>query len=1070
MRSAHRDATLRKARPFDEQFAERIETFTDALLVVLDRAEATYGEIISMLEQALSSEATRPDIKMVAKHLAPGATALSQLFDRVPVSWLADLRDEGIFSAPPGRRTYPDGSFSFARWPQCDYLARAAAEEPALVAETIVQIPLVDNPVIHSSLLQIATELPIDQAAIVASYEETWLQRQDYFDSVLAEAAVRLASHLRGTRAELASRLLRRVLSFRSSDEDHPWRTRACKLDSWFYSTVVSEGVAPLAQSHPEVAKELLAGLIADAHRPSSVWRSAIEDHRQNQVRDNADYLFEALRDLYVSEVRKEPELLVARVHELEGTGRPLYARLALHLLRLFGHHRPREVVARATNQEFLDNLECFHELAEMISAQFPKLEEEHQGEVLRALKENASIQHLRARDPNASQSELERRSALDRRRWWAVLGSALPAELEEEYGELSAEFGSLEHPTFLSWTGRVQVGPVSPVGAETLVESSDEEIFAWLASTVAERDPFEPSSLGLSREVQKAAERDPARFSRLAPRLRGSSAEYVAAVLTGVREGIASIQTADKIGWDSLLELVEWAINAPLPAGREDDDPSRWGWPRRESVELLAECIRKHSSHAMRAWALLRTLLADPDPTPERLASSNMDDGMMCINSVRGTALDRLLDIASQVGDPAELVNGLKDSILERARTETSSAVLWAVARRFVPLVKLDESLAREVADAVFAVDGSRGTGAVWQHFLRWNDGWPALYRLLKPHYQAAVGSDVLEAGESLGEHLLRLVVIGTIDVDEAIVREFHRHADAEVRYRVLNWLGRALHRDSEPQLRPPVRANFVSLWESWSRAASDSATELRAFGWWFSSDEFDEAWKLRYLRDALRQAGGAIDRDDAVAKGLADLASDHPADVLECLAAFVDVVDDWRVRRSSNAIHEALERLIRSTETADLARQLASRLVARDHGEFYDLAVAPSTFESLPESVISQVLAEQARQAVSKLKGVDEAELDTVTDLPVSEVFTVDIAVLDRRTSELIAVFEVLPVGAPPGKARRRIEQVRAELRKAIPEPDGLPLIGLAVAVSARRVLEALSSDGVPTIPFPG
>ena len=65
--------------------------------------------------------------------------------------------------------------------------------------------------------------------------------------------------------------------------------------------------------------------------------------------------------------------------------------------------------------------------------------------------------------------------------------------------------------------------------------------------------------------------------------------------------------------------------------------------------------------------------------------------------------------------------------------------------------------------------------------------------------------------------------------------------------------------------------------------------APELSAFGWWFISETFDEAWGIAHLKKALEFAG-QIDPADLVLEHLAAVSDASPVYAVECLRLIVE------------------------------------------------------------------------------------------------------------------------------------------------------------------------------------
>ncbi len=405
------------------------------------------------------------------------------------------------------------------------------------------------------------------------------------------------------------------------------------------------------------------------------------------------------------------------------------------------------------------------------------------------------------------------------------------------------------------------------------------------------------------------------------------------------------------------MLDLAEW-VAGQLTTGseRDEDNPGNWTWARRVTVDVANDAVVAAGAddrRTRRAWEIVRTLLADADPTTER-AREAAGDNSFTIDTVRGQALQAAIKMVSAISrpgsDPKPAVVQEILSELERRTNpavEPSSAIRSVLPQQFNTLFLVDREWARALARSLFptAEYASEERWGAWQTFLTWNRPFVPVFQVLREHYDLAVdtlaGSDP-KAAEELGEHLAWLAAWGAIgpESSDGLLPKFVDLAPSPARHHALDSLGRALHRTTEP-IPPEDVGRLKRLWEWWSESASkrDDATDLSAFGWWFTSPVFDASWSLATLTHTLDATHGGVDWGLEVAKKLAELAKSAPEPVATCLAKFVDGQQDSRVPWCRESIREALRELRLGPATA-AAKEIASRLVARGWRDFLDLA----------------------------------------------------------------------------------------------------------------------------------
>jgi hypothetical protein len=955
--TAHRKDLATPRRP-DDSFWLRLDRFVDLLGVILDSAEMGYTRVLSAIDDVVAKADPSPeDVAFICIHLAPGVTALAHVFGRLSVDWLPRLRAQGVFSDPPDIQRHDDGSTSFPYWPQAAYLARVASERPTDVLDVIESLPPVDNESIHVAYMQAGRSMPANCARRLALREADWLcADRRWVHDLLPRAALDLAvSLISQAEFDAAGTLLRATLSFEDSGRGHRTHPR---LPQWTFDQVVHEGVRPLRLKAPRVGQALLCSLIdMGANGRSSLWRQAVEDHQQNMIGEPLDTLFVELRDLYEDRVRGEPSEVRAAVAELERDGRPLFDRLALHLLRRHGGAIPDLVVERACDQDRLDSIEIFHELAAMIEDQFPGLEHASQQRVVDAIRLHSSEERIASRPGVAGHDHAQHISRSTRRQLYALLGKSRPPEIEAEYQELCRGVGEPHHPTFTFWT-EVRTGSTPPRTAAQLAILNDTDLFAFLRDWVpTTRDPFEASHRGLGRELKACASADPERFARIARTLRGLHPSYVTGILWGLHEGWlnAGGRPAEEGGiavaeiqWDSVLDLIEWIV--AQRSGREIED---WTSARNFAVQVLGDAFRLDSGvpdRRKRTWRLLQILLSDEDPSAERIAGNQMDDDTFVVNTVRGAALWKSLDVAFHLRDQpdqASLYYEILDELQRRTdlEVEPSYALRAVRARSFTTLFVLDPTRAIATASILFPSRATRSDERrrFWAVFLKENRPTIDVFGGLRAYYELAVdllGDTPSEEAGDLGEHLTMLAAWNAFDFiqpDSPLAR-YVAGASAATRRTVLATVGGTLYRSREP-LEAALVQRLRRLWEWWAQRTSHSSQreEVAAFGWWFASGVFDTEWSLTTLGEVMERTAGALDWDYGVAEKLAQIAESFPEKVAERLAVFVTRGTDTRINVCLPFIRRALTTL-RARELP-IAATTASRLVARGW-DFRDLA----------------------------------------------------------------------------------------------------------------------------------
>jgi hypothetical protein len=943
-RFAHRD-DLRHPRQVDADFEDVIARFIAVLDVVLDSAEARYADAIRGLDAVIAKERpTGSEVDYVATHLAPGVTAVAHVFERLPPNWLVFLRERRVFDAPPEVVTHDDGTISFPYWPQAGYLARIAPDIPSEVADMIVQIPRVENESPHIAFLEAASRMPVREALRVARHELIWLAPRRWMSTLIPVAVGKLITHLLSN-DEIggAMELLRVALSLTPIDAASTrWR-----FDAWQYGDMVRNQIPLLAARAPEATRDLLFEILDSGAEDSSWRRERIEGAARRGFEDRRDHIFEQIRGLYIRRAGAGPQQMREAVAELEARDLPLYERLALHLLEVAGQMTHDLVVERATDQARLRDESLRSALTTMLRARLPGLETAERELIMDAIRESVSETRFKAElGENISDDELPRLARWELLRWFHALGPALPEATRAEYDALRSELGEPSPRV------RFRTGPNPPIDAQALGSLDDEQLLEYLRNWIpASSDHFEPSREGLGRELKKCIAIDVQRFAHLARELRGTSPEYVSNLFLGVHEQATRHRDAGgELDWDSLLDLLEWTT------AQSSDLNTGWTWARRAGIgvaeDIFVAGAATDHARAARAWAVVRVLLRDPDPTPERDATRGDDLDSFAINTVRGEALNAAIRIGVAIkeagtGGPVGLLPEIADELVARTGEgcEPSLGIRCVLAYEFNNIYNISPTVAVDVAAALLPREpsGSPDRWTAWHCFLRWNGASSPTFALLQDAYSLAVDrvdAATADDAERLGSHLVRIAIYGLIEYssEASLLRRFIALAPPAARLRALEDVGRGIHEDDT--LSPELVERLRSLWEWWLALAiaRGDTTELRAFGWWFTSGHFELTWSLSMLERVLAETGGRIDWQHEVLERLIALAPAHPNEVARCVERLVETRDDFDLIGSNREIRSLLQALM-LTAVASTARTIAARLVARGRLEFRDL-----------------------------------------------------------------------------------------------------------------------------------
>ena len=928
--------------------------------------------------------------------------------------WIEPLAAKGFFKHPEPPIDRDDGMRSFPVWPESQYLARMAARAPELVTETLLSIPATQNISIHGDIVDAACAMPGAAAAKLSASERSWIESQGHLYWLLphryADLVVHLAEEAQVDEAFGLTRSLLKVLPDSrwqdASEEEQRFMSKEplTKVDQWDYREAITK-IAPALESVDSMRTlQVLCGLLQDAMSlaepvdgedqsdNSYIWRSAVEDHDQNEPEHSIrDVLVAATRDAAVAIVATDEASLGPVVAELEGRRRSIFRRLALHVLAEVGNSARDLAVTRLANWDNLNDHRLRHEYTRVAGMYFQDVDEKDKLELLEHLRTLPEMEGFRrnsvslyGREP----TEAEVQQAIEgmELKKLSVFKDGLPAEWKARYDELAAKFGAPEHPDFTVYHSG-WVGETSPKSADELSAMEIADLLIFLRSwQPASGEMLADTTEGLGRQLAAAVAADPPRFARHAHEFADLEPTYSRSLIDGFDQALSANKSFD---WPAVLELAQSLVTKP-PSKREQEDPGGWSdrdpgwrWARGSVAHLLGEGFLRTEGgipieHRELAWQILEPLTSDPEPDPEheaRYGGGNMDPLTLSINTNRGKAMHAAIRYGLWVrrhdeADHPDRVKAGFDAIPELREVlnrhldpskEPSQAIRSVYGERLPWLVLLDPEWVSVNLSRLFPPEPELVLlrAAVWETYLV-NTPYDSVFDLLQGEYHRAV-SEVNRPNEpgdrrrfvdpagKLAEHLMILYWRGRIGWENyrGMLQEFFDHAPQKARAYALEFVGRNLWRNPAPLLEDQAD-RLRDLWkrrmEAFESDKEAGREEMQAFGWWFaSSGKLADDWLIRELLRLL-EIGAPVEADHLVLERLASLAPDNPYEAVHAARLMIRLKPETHFLLTTN---EHLRRIVSAALIAEMpearteAKDLLNDLAAKGYRGLDDLAV---------------------------------------------------------------------------------------------------------------------------------
>lgn len=601
-----------------------------------------------------------------------------------------------------------------------------------------------------------------------------------------------------------------------------------------------------------------------------------------------------------------------------------------------------------------------------------------------------------------ATDDAIRELSDIWKRDHFAVLEGQMPEAYQHKLDELVAKLGAarrLETPKGIT-SGAF--GAVSPKAPEEFEQMSVAETFAFLATWTPGTNMFEPTAEGAAQRLAVSVGSRLDEFIAAAAEFRRLDPSYVRSFFNAVT---GALKAERVFAWQPVLELAAWVTAQPreIPGrkagGHFIADPD-WGWSRDAIIDLLSsgfdQKLPGRLTPDLRAivWAVLRPLAEDPNPSPadeipdaqragalvRRFAQKNErvrepDLTSLSINTTRGRAMHAVFSYALWVRRSIELeaVDGAKpavgfDQIPEVREVleahldvghEPTRTVRSVYGDHLTNMGWLDWNWLEANMGRIFPLADADYPffSAAWRSFVVFNAPNTTLFRAMMGCYRKAIehlGKDILPSHSvkspenALAEHLLAYYWQGALEFGSAdpLLDDFFAVASDAVRGHAMWFVGISVPgwKDEAPA---EVYGKLQALFDRRLAAARSAASpdgfsaELSNFGYWFTSQKFEERWSLETLLAVLQLLKKTASEMDVV-KRLRELCPQYPTQCVSCLRLMIEGdKEGWVLIGVEGDARGLLKRALESNnpEGSSSARLLIEWLIAKGQFGFRDL-----------------------------------------------------------------------------------------------------------------------------------
>ena len=251
-----------------------------------------------------------------------------------------------------------------------------ASVDPEQVFKIIRSIPETTNFRVLEDITDAACILPAKIAKQLVSRMKRWAN-VPYLGLLPEKLGTFIAHLIQGGHIQEAYTLAAAFLT--------PLAQSIMSSDTWLYEQLLQKHLSVLLVENEQLVVKLLCRLLdtvlASSYQGteglqdfSYIWRPAIENGVRQSLHELKDVLVSAVRDVAERIVKENKATLQAMISLLEKHSWPVFHRVALYLLYVFGNQAPELVIKQLTNQQIFGALYFHHEYVRLAQKYFANL------------------------------------------------------------------------------------------------------------------------------------------------------------------------------------------------------------------------------------------------------------------------------------------------------------------------------------------------------------------------------------------------------------------------------------------------------------------------------------------------------------------------------------------------------------------------------------------------------------------------------------------------------------------------------------------------------------------------
>lgn len=836
----------------------------------------SFSELLDKCDEIIGGQPTEDSVDRLLS-LIEDKTLNQYVFQQLyNPEWIMPLFERKVFATPPEPIIdSSDDTISYPSWNEIGFLIRMAEKASEEVSKVILELPSIDNVIIHNQIIRAALSLHPIYSLKVAKKEIKWLEKQkSLFFSPYSIDCGKLISYLSESNyTQTALSLAYNILTVfpdvddRSRESFFLPKNPLTKIDLWEYEQILVNFIPNVVSAEPILTLDLLCSLLNDSIEINTeekettngidysyIWRPDIEHKNHSDIKD---LLVSSILNSCKQILELQPDFTANIVNILENYKWKVFLRLSIYLIADSSGNFRDLIETHLVSKDFLNDYSIQNEYKILAKNHFAELSHENKNRLLELIEDGPelSFEDYVGRTQQTFDSDVNKKDYADyviRWKWEHLepISKLLSLEWKEKYDSYTRDLNDPEQVQREAIAVR-SITEKSPKSIDELKNYDVEELVKYLTEWDASEEFETPTKQGLANTISSLAFSEPKVISKGSMQFKDLELIYINSIISGLGK---AVKDKEDICWEDALNLCLFCIESIYSSEENEFQKSKYVDAVKREIASFLQAGYKTTAFEIPedlrelSWSVLSPLTNDSQPTPDyekKYGGKNMDPATLSLNTIRGEAMHTIFHyslwvrgIFEKSEESENLINSGLDMMPEVKEVLTfhldvskdlSLAVRSVYGQWYPWLVLIDSKWSEENSIKIFPKQEELVLlyKAAWNSYIQFCAPYDNVFDTIEEIYKFS--TNLLDSQEEeilrvpynskqrLAEHLMSLYWRGKIEISddpEQLLKLFYSKASPELLSQAISFIGRTL-KNTTDEIPKRFIDRLVELWE---------------------------------------------------------------------------------------------------------------------------------------------------------------------------------------------------------------------------------------------------------------